>query len=391
MTKKTKTKQKQAQELTRLGKALRSLGGIGGSAVGNLVGQAEVGRNVGTGLGASLSRWLGSGDYTVRRNSVVASLKASDSIPSMHSSGQNIVVRHKEFLGEIQGSGTFNVRRAIVLNPGYGDFPWLAGIACKFQEYRIKGLVFHYVPNSGDAVSSTPAVGNVMMQTSYRATDVAPSSKVEMLNEYWSNDCIPSEAFAHPVECNPRENPFNTMYVRSGPVPSGDSKLNYDLGTTYVAVSGNPSVYTLGDLWATYEVELSKPVVNTNVSGGGYDQVWVPTSMYYLFSGLPAFNGFSFSDLNVIFPDGEVGPWRVDLLIIGSGMTATFSTNLHNVSYVNFGSGITSPRYSCAATALMYSGIFSAAPVPNDTCWVSPTLNLTAGSMTSASVRISKV
>jgi hypothetical protein len=186
----------------------------------------------------------------------------------MHKDGQNIVVRHREFLTEVTASTTFNVLKSFPINPGMAiTFPWLSKVARNFQQYRIRGMVYHYIPTSGNMSSSgNPALGSVMLQTVYRATDSPPSSKVELLNEYWTGEVVPSETLAHPVECNPKENPYNVQYVRSFDPPSGESRLLYDLGTTYLAVNGQQTAgVTLGDLWVTYEVELLKPLVTSDV------------------------------------------------------------------------------------------------------------------------------
>lgn len=256
-------------EMTRLGSALRALGGLGGSALGGLIGMPSSGASVGTGLGASLSRWLGSGDYEVNKNTIVNKLEMSGSVPEMHKSDQNVIIRHREFIATVNSSINYSVQSSFDINPGnYQLFPWLAGIAARFQEYKIRGMVFHYVPTSGSAVASTnAALGAVMLQTSYRASDSAPTSKVEMLNEYNSNESVPCEAFCHPIECDPKENPFNIQYVRSQTTPNVEDKLLYDLGTTHLAVqgcqtAGNP----IGDLWVTYEIELKKPLVSSNIT-----------------------------------------------------------------------------------------------------------------------------
>lgn len=261
---------RQPKEMTRLGSALRALGGLGGGALGSLVGMPSGGSSVGSSLGASLSKWLGSGDYNVSTNSIVnQTLRGTSSIPSMHNNGQSVVVRHKEFVMEVRGATAFTVRSSFDINPGrHETFPWLAGVASRFQEYRIKGLVWHYVPSSGAAVSGTnAALGTVMLQTSYRSNDSPPSNKNEVLNEYWSSESVPSEAFCHPIECDPKENPFNVQYVRTDAVPTGDSKLLYDLGQTHLCVSGQQADdVVLGDLWCTYEIELKKPIVESNVT-----------------------------------------------------------------------------------------------------------------------------
>jgi hypothetical protein len=247
------------KEMTILGGALRALGGMAGGAAGSMFGAPTVGAGLGTGLGAALSRWLGSGDYTLNKNS----LMAGNRIPMMHKTSQSITVRHKEFVCDVYGSTSFNVNASFPLNPGLeASFPWLSSIAQQFQEYSWKGIVFHYVPTSGDSVASTnTALGSVILATNYRSTLPPYQNKLQMLNEYCSSDSKPSECFVHPIECDPKENPFNVQYVRSGTVPTGEDQKMYDLGVTSLAVVGNPaSGAVLGELWCTYEVELRKPI-----------------------------------------------------------------------------------------------------------------------------------
>jgi hypothetical protein len=251
----------------------------------------------------------------------------------MHNSGQKIVVRHKEFLGEITSQSTFGVQRSFTLNPGlHATFPWLANIASSFQEYSIKGLVFHYIPTSGSAVSSVnAALGSVMLQTSYRSSDRPPSNKAEMLNEFWSSEGVPAEAFVHPIECDPKENPFNIQYVRTGRVPAGDSQLSYDLGVTHVAVSGCQSDgNALGDLWVTYEIELSKPIVSSNVTfRSAYTEVGnafaTPTNLFG--SGASATGTFevTYNANSVTLPKGLVGNFLFTLIVSATSPLSGYS------------------------------------------------------------------
>jgi hypothetical protein len=272
-TKSRKTSSATKQEVTLLGQALRSLGAAGGGMLAGPTGSA-----VGSSLGAAISKWLGSGDYTVESNSIVRSAKASSSIPMMHTNNQTVTVRHKEYLGVVRSSIDYTIQHTYQINPGLrSSFPWLGNIAAGFSEYRIKGMVYHYVPTSGSAIASTNnALGSVMMTTNYRCTDSPPETKIELLNEYWSCESMPCETLAHPIECDPKENPFNVQYVRSASVPTGDSRLLYDLGNVYVATQGQQADgVTLGDLWVTYEVELKKPVLISNTTED------LVTTLYY--------------------------------------------------------------------------------------------------------------
>jgi len=322
------TKQQQQsksnKEISLLGRALRSLGSVAGGAAGSLIGAPVAGAAAGNGLGAAVSKWLGSGDYEVSRNSIVTRARTSPDIPMMHNNGQSVVVRHKDYLGPVLSSTTFNVVSTYPINPGRLEtFPWLSNIARRFQEYSFKGIVFHYVPTSG-SISSTQALGSVMIQTTYRATDSPPSSKTEMLNEYWAAEGAPYDTFCHPIECDPKENPFNVQYVRSADVPSTESKLMYDLGTTYVATAGQSTGgIVLGDLWVTYEVELKKPLITSDVTtsaivaGRGWTGAALTSSNF--FSGTLNYTDGSlpvtFAGRTIILPTGTFGMFYITMTL----------------------------------------------------------------------------
>lgn len=373
------TARKQTSEVTRLGSALRALGGLGGSAIGGIFGVPTAGGAVGTGLGASLSKWLGSGDYEVTQNSIVSGAqKMSGTVPDMHKSNQSIIVRHKEFITTVNSSTAFGVQASFDINPGNATlFPWLSGVAARFQEYKLRGMVYHYVPTSGSAIASTnAALGAVLLQTSYRASDVAPANKIEMLNEYNSNESVPCEAFCHPIECDPQENPFNIQYVRSVATAANEDKLLYDLGTTHLAVQGcqtdgNP----IGDLWVTYEVELKKPIVSSNITSyfSTYSAlISTPTGTAAMLNGATTTTSGSLpitlSGNTILFPKGRVGTYQITVRLTGS-MTAYSWANtvtLTNCSAVNG-----PPGYSNLTTTK--AGVTDAVDGPVKLTWMQVT------------------
>lgn len=352
-------RRKKTAEMTRLGSALRALGGLGGTALGGLIGMPTSGGSVGTGLGASLSRWLGSGDYEVNKNSIVNKLETSGSVPEMHKSDQTIIVRHREFIATVVSSQSFAVQQSFDINPGNNVlFPWLAGIAARFQEYKVRGMVFHYVPTSGSAVASTnAALGAVMLQTSYRASDSPPTSKVEMLNEYNSNESVPCDAFCHPIECDPKENPFNIQYVRTNNTPANEDKLLYDLGTMHLAVqgcqtSGNP----IGDLWVTYEIELKKPLVASNITSPvrSYSAVTASADTSNMFSTITSSSGqlpILIAGNRVLFGKGTFGGYQVTLRLTGAitSLTSWAAPALTNCTFLPISGGYTYLRTSQTA------------------------------------------
>lgn len=328
------------REMTRLGKALRALGGLGGSAFGGLVGQPVAGGAIGKQLGAEVSRWLGSGDYEVNRNSIV---KSTQGIPSMHQTDEGITIRHREFIGVITGKQNFTVQTNFALNPGLSQtFPWLAQIASKFQEYRVLGAVFHYVPSSGAAISSTnAALGTVMMSTNYRATSTAPTDRVTMLNQYWSSESVPSEAFIHPLECARFTSPTDVLFTRTTDLPSADNKMLYDFGVTTLAVGGQQADDTvLGDLWLTYEIQLMKPQISSNVDASGlWCNYYTTTGTYAnLFGSMSKLSGstlpLTFSTNTAIIPAGNPGTYYIDLSVYGTTLTPTAAVSVTPVNCV---------------------------------------------------------
>nr|QYF49978.1 MAG: hypothetical protein 1 [Hubei farmland noda-like virus] len=294
----------------------------------------------------------------------------------MHRTSTSIVVTHKEYLGEITGSTTFSVQNSFPLNPGMAlTFPWLSGLAHQFQEYRIRGLIFHYIPTSGHAISSTnAALGTVMLQTTYRASDTAPSSKIEMLNEFWASEGSPSESFVHPVECDPKQNPFSTLYVRTGSVPAGDTLLMYDLGVTHVAVSGQQaSGNVLGDLWVSYDIELSKPVAASNTTSDIISATGSFTSpvVNNLFSsGTQTIKGWPFTAATntITMSKGMLGTFALVLQVIPS-TTFTMWNNVETALVVTY-TNATAYTGGPSGTASMTTAISAGSVIADGVCHV---------------------
>ncbi len=174
------------------------------------------------------------------------------------------------------------------------------------------------------------------MQTAYRASEDPPVTKVEMMNEYWASESVPSETFCHPIECDPKENPFNIQYIRSRDVPVGDSRLMYDLGVTFVATSGQQGTNTIGDLWVTYEVELKKPVVTSNVLsiGNSVTTNFVATGST---SGATWFDGAATSQgsltltndgvRTLYFPEGIIGYYNINIRFSAATTFTAFNSS----------------------------------------------------------------
>lgn len=214
---------------------------------------------------AALATVRGNGDYFLdtRRN-----ITEGTAVPVFRN-GQDTVLMHREFIADIQGSPSFE-NSLYGVNPGVpGTFPWLSQIAAQYEEYEFLGLLFEYVPTSSAIGSSTnPSLGSVMMATNYDAADEPFASKQEIDSYQFANSGPPFQRILHTVECAKASNTMNKYFVRnSSGIRAGSSIQMYDLGNFQICTQGMQANYTVGELWVTYKVKLSRPRVKTNFFG----------------------------------------------------------------------------------------------------------------------------
>lgn len=213
-------------------------------------------------LANKIGSWLGLGAYDLNRNSIV--LDEGSSPAMMHSTDDTIIVRHREYVGEVFSSpvaGAFTVQN-FALQPGNSAlFEWLAPIANQFQEWIPMGIVAEFKSNSGEVVSGpTNALGQVIMATDYNAFNTDPfQNKSQMNNTVYSTNAKITQSFVHAIECDPKKNVMESFFVRAGPVPPGQPPQLYDLGTFAIASHGcQGASQDLGELWFSYEIGLRK-------------------------------------------------------------------------------------------------------------------------------------
>lgn len=209
----------------------------------------------------------GFGDYKLKHNTLMF---GGMSPPMIQNSVRNggIIIRHREYIGDLGGTIAFT-NRNYPLNPGLvGTFPWLAQVASAFEQYRWRGLIFEFRSTCADAVIPTATElgqGTVIMATQYNALTNGFSSKIEMENYEYANSSKPANSFMHPVECAVNVTPNTPLYVRSGAIPANSDERLYDIGNFCIATQGIPgstNTTGIGEIWATFEIELFKPKFN---------------------------------------------------------------------------------------------------------------------------------
>lgn len=228
---------------------------------------SSLGQSVAGPLGAvagqGLSKLLGFGAYELSKNSLISE---GEDPARMHSNSSCVKVRHREYITDIVSSGTANTfsLQSFSINPGLPTcFPWLSAIAAQYQEYKPLGIVFEFKTLSATAISSSTntTMGGIIMATDYNTINPNFSNKQSMDNAEYTTSKAVWESFYHPIECDMKQNPLSTLYVRSGAVPAGSDQRMYDLGNFQIASFGvQGTKVVLGELWVSYEFELSKPI-----------------------------------------------------------------------------------------------------------------------------------
>lgn len=187
-----------------------------------------------------------------------------------------VLIRHREYIQDVVSPGSaFNISQKLRINPGNSKvFPWLSQIAQNFTQYKLQGCVFHFKSSSG-ALSTSQALGEIIMAINYNSTDAEFTTKQQMLNEIMATSKVPSEDALCPVECDPKQTTMEQMYISSDQLPSGQDPRFYDIGDFYIATQGQPSgPVVLGELWVSYQVELFKPQLPSNITSNSIDKAY---------------------------------------------------------------------------------------------------------------------
>lgn len=241
------------------------IGGLipGGSGIGGVVG------GIAGNLGEKLFRNItGLGEYSIKSNSIMG-----QDPPLMHSTGKSnntFRIRHREYLTDVitNAPNSFSVKSYPISVTAQATFPWLAQIANQFQEWRPMGIVFEFKSTSGDALNSVnTALGTVIMATQYNSVQNPPATKQQMENTQYTTSCKPSVNMMHCVECDPSQMVLPRLYCQKPSRQTNIDERFSKLGQLYVATSGfQGTSVNVGELWCTYDVELSFPIEQSNTA-----------------------------------------------------------------------------------------------------------------------------
>ncbi len=160
-----------------------------------------------------------------------------------------------EALGPITGNtANFAIAGSYSINPGLSaTFPWLAAPATAFNMYKFRKLRIFY-KNS----TSSTNTGVVVIGYNPDPNDIAPTT-LSQIENYETRVRIATWEDSYVDVPYEDLNRLRKFLVRSSIVPG--ELATYDIGSIYVAVSGNnSSTTTVGEIWVEYIVDMYAPI-----------------------------------------------------------------------------------------------------------------------------------
>jgi len=330
--------------MTNLGEAIGSATGVPG--LSPILGKA----------GGWLSRVFGFGDYEVQNNSLMSNwgenavMGSNSGAPPSFGTikrGSDIVFSHREFVADVTSSTSFS-STTYPINPGNPVlFPWMSQVASLYEEYEFLGLIFEFRTTCGTSnTAATPGMGVVVMATDYDCYDNNYTNKRAMEAAEFSSSGVPYQTFMHPIECDRKRNVLGTLYTVPGITKSsqalGDQRMSV-MGNFNIATVGNPSGgVTIGELWVTYHVRLSRPILEsaTTTASVFSQHAWgqIPNS-----TGVPAIQG-TLTPLGNPFGLTPVGAGPTAVMQfdnISNGLVGTYKFDITCTQGTNFGAWTT--------------------------------------------------
>lgn len=252
-----------------LREGMSAAGGVAGSYLGNPNG----GRKAGKRLAARLSKLVGSGDYASNSSDLAMNSLIKPGTNQYATFGDNtscVRIQHREYIRDIFSGepGTFS-STPIAVNPGLrSSFPYLAGLAQNFEEYRLNGMVFEIVSTTSP-YNATAAMGSTIVAMQYNAASEPFTSKAQMENSDFAISARIDKSIMYGIECKDLAN--NNLFIRSQDISSNVPLTSTDVGLLQIALQtggGVPANSVIGELWVSYDIDLMRPHISTESAGG---------------------------------------------------------------------------------------------------------------------------
>lgn len=254
----------------------------------------------------------------------------------------------EECIGTFSTAINFTNTTNLILNAAnLVTFPWLSGIAAKYEYFKFRRVGIKFVSSSADAVGSTnTALGTVLINTNYDILAPAYASQLEM--EGYGGGKLVEEACPDKNQihwCEPngvkggvsggwRYNlSSSATSSATAPYPASSSAHDYDVGLLQVASAGAQAASVAGRLYMCYEVDLANPLIVPGAPVGGlahWSMINGTTANNFATSVLQAGNtllGITLSSNTINFPANQPGNYKIDLTMAGATSATAISGN----------------------------------------------------------------
>jgi hypothetical protein len=249
----------------------------------------------------------------------------------------NLVITHREFWYDITGSTSEYTMETFELNPAQEEvFPWLAGIAAKYEKYRFHFLRIKYACNC-----STNTPGFLGMAVDDDVADQNPDSRSELLA---MEGAVTGPVWHEMSTSMPLTSNRQWRYTRVGSYPTDTDPRTSDAGKIFIA-RGNQSATTgLGSMWIEYKVELSVPQLHidppsASILNGGANMFETTATLKEVGMGLTikALNQMYFKrrgEYLIVVTGTGTNPVFTGSPTVTGGGSVIASSNLAGASYV---------------------------------------------------------
>jgi hypothetical protein len=131
-------------------------------------------------------------------------------------------------------------------------FPWLSGIAARYETYVFNSLRFEF-----RTFISASTSGRIAMCFDYDVLDQAPTGEVR----FYANDGAVDGPVWAGLSCSASREGLHKReryYVRSATVPDSDRK-SYDVGNLFIGVGYGSASIPIGQIFVHYDIEFQTP------------------------------------------------------------------------------------------------------------------------------------
>jgi len=308
-----------------------------------------------------------------------------------------ILVSKREMVMNVLGSVPFSSTQFLVTpspqNVTKTFAPWISQQALLWTKYTALGIVVEFESLCAD-FSNDVALGSVMMNTQYDASQPELISSQLILNNQFTTSAKISEDFVHPIEC---AGMMDKYVYTDADLSTGADERQQNIGRFQISVEGVPSVLDgqiIGRMWVTSRYYFKYSVLTSAELSFGAPFYMATTNLDNQNTGVDNAGEFAQLNINNTIPLSLISVSTAEMALDFSGCTPG--------NYLVVLTGILPSATSISSTDFLYSqagasfsplGLFadSVTGLITDFALASPTPSVTSSTYTTGLPSVSIV